>query len=142
MNKIDTLKPVMVTDATGYVAGELVRKLLTAGLTVHAPVRSPNDSEKLKYLNQIAKNKSGSVRYFKADLLEEGSYLESMQGCQIVFHTASPFTSDFEDPQKELVDPAFKGTRNVLESVNKTPFVKRVVLTSSIAAIYSDNADL
>jgi len=46
-----------------------------------------------------------------------------------------------KNPQKELVDPAKLGTRNVLESVNETPSVKRVVLTSSCAAIYSDASD-
>lgn len=142
MINVDISKPVMVTGATGYVAGQLVSKLLKAGLTVHAPVRNPKDPEKLKHLNRLASESPGTIKYFEADLLKEGSYLESMQGCQIVFHTASPFTSDVEDPQKELVDPALKGTANVLNSVNKTDSVRRVVLTSSVAAIYSDNADL
>ena len=48
-------------------------------------------------------------------------------------HTASPYTLDAKDPQKDLVDPAVKGTNNVLES--KAGTVKRVVLTSSMAAI-------
>ncbi len=46
------------------------------------------------------------------------------------------------DPQKELVDPAQLGTRNVLQEVKRTHSVERVVLTSSCAAIYGDNADL
>ncbi len=58
-----------------------------------------------------------------------------------MFHTASPFALNVKDPQKDLVDPAKLGTRNVLEEVNRQPSVKRVVLTSSCAAIYSDNAD-
>jgi nucleoside-diphosphate-sugar epimerase len=49
---------------------------------------------------------------------------------------------DVVDPQKELVDPAQLGTRNVLQEVNRTHSVERVVLTSSCAAIYGDNADL
>ena len=65
-----------------------------------------------------------------------------MQGCETVFHTASPFTIRVKDPQRDLVDPALLGTRDVLEQVNETPTVKRVVLTSSCAAIYGDNADL
>lgn len=59
-----------------------------------------------------------------------------------MFHTASPFTSKVEDPQRDLVDPALKGTRNVLNSVNATPSVERVVLTSSVAAIYGVPADV
>jgi nucleoside-diphosphate-sugar epimerase len=52
------------------------------------------------------------------------------------------FKIDVVDPQKELVDPAQLGTRNVLQEVNRTHSVERVVLTSSCAAIYGDNADL
>jgi nucleoside-diphosphate-sugar epimerase len=140
--KIDTTAPVMVTGATGYVAGWLVKRLLEEGLTVHAPVRDPKSKKKLKYLDALAEEAPGELRYFEADLLEEGSYAEAMDGCQVVFHTASPFKLDVKDPQKELVDPALLGTRNVLEEVNRTPSVKRVVLTSSCAAIYGDNADL
>jgi len=142
MTRIDRNAPVMVTGATGYVAGVLVRKLLEAGLTVHAPVRDPDNADKLKYLNDVAANAPGTLRYYKADLLNKGSYAEAMEGCELVFHTASPFFNSVEDPQKELVTPALEGTRNVLETANRIPSVKRVVLTSSCAAIYSECADL
>lgn len=139
---IDKTLPVMVTGATGYVAGWLVKRLLDEGFTVHAPVRNPDDSSKLKYLDEIAARSPGKIRYFKADLLQPGSYQEAMAGCQVVFHTASPFKIDVKDAQKELIEPAQLGTLNVLDTVNRTPSVKRVVLTSSCAAIYGDNADL
>ena len=142
MMNIDKNVPVMMTGATGYVAGWVVKMLLDEGMTVHAPVRDPHNPKKLKYLDRIAEKSPGGIIYFKADLLDRGSYAEAMAGCQIVFHTASPFKIDVADPQKELVDPAQLGTRNVLEEVNRTPSVKRVVLTSSCAAIYGDNADL
>ncbi|XQF90798.1 NAD-dependent epimerase/dehydratase family protein [Pseudoalteromonas espejiana] len=142
MTTIDKTKPVMVTGATGYVAGVLVKKLLEDGLTVHAPVRDLNNPEKLKYLNELADNSEGTIKYFAADLLKQGSYAEAMEDCELVFHTASPFTIDVKDPQKELIDPALLGTKNVLEEANRTASVKRIVLTSSCAAIYGDNADL
>ena len=142
MLQIDTTSPVMVTGATGYVAGWIVKRLLEEGVTVHAPVRDASNTGKLRYLNEIAASSPGEIRYFSADLLEEGSYAEAMAGCEIVFHTASPFFIGSSDPQKELVDPARLGTRNVLEEVNRTASVRRVVLTSSCAAIYGDNADL
>jgi len=139
---IDPQAPVLVTGATGYVAGRLVEKLLREGHTVHAAVRDPGNKEKLEYLDALAVALPGSLRYFKSDLLEEGSYAEAMAGCELVFHTASPFTSHVQDPQKELIEPAQVGTRNVLEQADRTPSVKRVVVTSSCAAIYGDNADL
>jgi len=138
---VDQSKPVLVTGATGYVAGWIVQRLLEEGVTVHAAVRNPGDSRKIRHLEELAAKLPGTLRFFKADLLDNGSFAEAMAGCAIVFHTASPFTLNVRDPQKELVDPALLGTRNVLESANRTPSVKRVVLTSSCAAIYGDNAD-
>ena len=131
--KINRDKPILVTGATGYVAGWLVKKLLEEGLTVHAAVRNPDNKRKLAHLNEIAANTPGSIRYFKADLLEEGSYAEAMAGCGLFYHTASPFSTDVKDPQKELIEPAVMGTSNVLMSATQTPSVKRVVVTSSCA---------
>ncbi|MCP9480379.1 NAD-dependent epimerase/dehydratase family protein [Shimia sp. CNT1-13L.2] len=139
--QIDTTSPVMVTGATGYVAGWIVKGLLDAGLTVHAPVRNPQNLGKVQHLLKMAENSPGTLRLFKADLLDEGSYAEAMQGCAIVFHTASPFSVNVKDPQTQLIDPAVKGTRNVLAEASRTDSVKRVVLTSSCAAIYTDAID-
>ena len=139
--KIDKSKPVMVTGATGYVAGWLIKRLLEDGITVHAAVRNPDKKEKLQHLDAIAEKSSGSIKYYKTDLLEMGSYAEAMNGCELVFHTASPFILKVEDPQKDLIEPAVIGTRNVLDQANKTESVKRVVLTSSCAAIHTDAID-
>ena len=142
MTTIDPQAPVLVTGATGYVAGRLVEKLLAEGHTVHAAVRDPENRDKLKYLDALAEQLPGSIRYFRSDLMEPGSYAEAMAECQLVFHTASPFTIDVQDPVKQLIEPAKLGTRNVLEQASATPSVRRVVVTSSCAAIYGDNADL
>lgn len=133
---------VLVTGATGYVAGWLIKRLLDEGVSVHAAVRDPSDKEKLRYLDKLAADSPGHIRYFKTDLLQKGSYKEAMDGCQIVFHTASPFIMTVKNPQKDLIEPALHGTQNVLEQANATDSVARVVLTSSCAAIYGDSADL
>lgn len=138
----DTTHPVLVTGATGYVAGWLVRRLLEEGFTVHAAVRDPSNQVKIAHLEKMASALPGSIAFFKADLLDEGSYDAAMAGCSVVFHTASPFTSNFTDPQRDLVDPAVNGTRNVLGSASRTPSVSRVVVTSSCAAIYGDTVDV
>lgn len=139
---IDPAKPVLVTGATSYVAGWLIKQLLEEGMTVHAAVRHPDRQEKIQHLSALAADNPGTLEFFKTDLLESGSYAEAMEGCELVFHTASPFIMDVKDPRKELVEPAVEGTRNVLEQANKTGSVKRVVLTSSLAAIYCDCSDL
>lgn len=141
MTSFFTDAPVLVTGATGYVAGWLVKELLDAGITVHAAVRDPDRKNKVAHLQEIAAGSPGTLRVFRADLLEEGSYAEAMAGCAIVFHTASPFTTSVKNPQRELIEPAVKGTRNVLETAARTASVKRVVVTSSCAAIYTDAID-
>ena len=142
MTQINPQAPIMVTGATGYLAGVIVKQLLEAGHTVHATVRNPDKVEGLKYLNAIAAATPGQIRYFKADLMDAASFEAPMVGCELVIHTASPFTLNVKDPQTELVDPAVNGVRNVLNAANATPTVKRVVMTSSCAAIYSTNADI
>ncbi|MGO4288661.1 NAD-dependent epimerase/dehydratase family protein [Chitinophaga sp. RAB17] len=141
MQKIDKSKPVLVTGANGYLASWLVKRLLEAGITVHAAVRDPDNNKKNGHLRAIAAATQGTIRFFQADLLQKGSYDMAMQGCELVFHTASPFFSSAKDPQKELIDPAVKGTENVLQAALLTSSVKRVVLTSSCAAIYTDAID-
>jgi dihydroflavonol-4-reductase len=141
MATIDTSAPVLVTGATGYVAGWVVQRLIAAGATVHAPVRDARNADKLKHLGAIAANGPGKIVYFEADLLKDGSYADAMRDCRVVFHTASPFTLKVKDAQKELVDPALLGTRNVLEQAKRTASVQRVVVTSSTVAIHTDAVD-
>lgn len=139
--KIDTSKPALVTGATGYVAGVIIQQLLEKGVTVHATVRDPSKTSRLEYLIEAANKSPGSIKFFKGDLLDTGSFEEAMKGCSTVFHTASPFTLSVSDPRKDLIEPAVKGTENVLETCNKTPSVKRVVVTSSVVAIFTDASE-
>ncbi|XP_021772106.1 cinnamoyl-CoA reductase 1-like [Chenopodium quinoa] len=127
-------KVVCVTGASGYIASWLVKLLLQRGYTVKATVRDPNDPKKVEHLRSLDGAKE-RLYLFPANLLEEGSFDAAVEGCEGVFHTASPLTYDFKDPQAELLDPAVKGTLNVLNSCAKVPSIKRVILTSSIAAV-------
>ncbi len=134
--------PVMVTGANGYVASWLVRELLRMGCTVHGTVRNPDDPRKRSHLDEMAEALPGTLRLFRADLLNPGDFQAAMDGCDRVFHTASPFRMNVADPQRDLIQPAVEGTRNVLEQANRTSSVHRLVLTSSVAAIYGDNIDI
>ncbi len=138
---IDTSRPVLVTGATGYVAGWIVKGLLDAGATVHAAVRDPGNAAKMGHLTALAEAAPGTLKLFSGDLNQPGSYADAMAGCGVVFHTASPFTRGVEDPQRDLVDPALGGTRDVLTTANAVDTVTRVVVTSSCAAIYTDASE-
>ncbi|KAJ0094373.1 hypothetical protein Patl1_17144 [Pistacia atlantica] len=97
-------------------------------------VTGASDDPKIKHLHELDGTKE-RLHIFKANLLEEGSFDSAVDGCEGVFHTASPVTFSANDPQAELIDPAVKGTLNVLRSCAKVQSVKRVVVTSSIASI-------
>jgi nucleoside-diphosphate-sugar epimerase len=60
---------------------------------------------------------------------------------EAVIHTASPFFIGHTDPVKQLLDPAIKGTVGILEAIKASaPSVKRVVITSSFAAVVNPDA--
>ncbi len=143
MRKIDKAKPVLVTGGSGYLASWIIKMLLEEGINVNATVRDPSNIQKGDHLNALAEASAGQLKLFKSDLLDTGSFDEPMQDCELVIHTASPFfITGIKNPEEELIRPAKEGTRNVLESAKKNPTVKRIVLTSSDAAIYGDNADI
>lgn len=134
---------VLVTGANGYVGSWIVKCLLDRGFQVHATVRDPKNESKIGHLHALAEHSPAKLSLFPADLLDVGGFDEAMAGCALVFHTASPFIArGVEDPVRELIEPARLGTRHVLEAANRTEAVKRVVLTSSVAAIYGDAADM
>lgn len=143
MQVIDQSKPILVTGGTGYLASWIIKQLLDEGKQVRTTVRDLSQKNKSAHLTALAIKSKGTLTFFEADLLKKGSFAEAMAGCELVIHTASPFKiSGLKNAQEELIEPALEGTKNVLESVNSTESVKRVVLTSSIAAIYGDAVDI
>lgn len=134
---------VMVTGASGYIAGWIVKYLLEAGHTVHATVRNPDKASTVAHLKAMADDSPGELKLFKANLLNKDDFDAPMKGCSVVIHTASPFImSGYSDAYEALVRPAVEGTRNVLNACNRTESVKRVVVTSSVAAVFGDSSDL
>ncbi|KAK9164848.1 hypothetical protein Scep_000039 [Stephania cephalantha] len=124
---------VCVTGAGGYLASWVVKFLLSKGYTVHGTVREPGDQRNAHLMK--LEGATEKLRLFKADLLNFGSLLEAIVGCEGVFHLASPVPStSVPNPEVELVEPAVTGTLNVLKASTKAK-VKRVVVVSSLAAI-------
>jgi nucleoside-diphosphate-sugar epimerase len=143
MDYINKEKPVLVTGGTGYIASWIIKFLLEDGYQVRTTVRDKNNKKKLDFIEDIKDQYKDKLTIFEADLLSEGSFDAAVEECELVIHAASPFkVQGIKDAEKELIEPARVGTKNVLESVNKADSVKRVVLTSSCAAIYGDNADI
>jgi len=136
--------PVLVTGGSGFVAGHLVHELLHSGFTVRASVRSLTNAAKVDPLRRIGGAFPGRLELFEADLLTPGAFDDAMEGCRFVFHVASPFLmpEKIRDGRAEMLLPALDGTRNVIAAVNRTPSVERLILTSTVGAIFGDYIDV
>ena len=134
MSQPITDQPVCVTGASGFIASRIVADLLAAGYRVRGTVRDASRTEKYAFLTDLP-GAAERLELVSADLLEPASFGPAVAGCPYVLHTASPYSMKVKDPQKDLVDPALEGTRAVLSACHHAGDVKRVVLTSSVAAI-------
>ncbi|KAK9928491.1 hypothetical protein M0R45_025624 [Rubus argutus] len=122
-----------VTGAGGFVGSWVVKLLLSKNCIVHGTVREPRD-DKYSHLKKLDKA-SENLKLFKADLMDYDSLHAAIEGCDGVFHVASPVpSSSVPNPEVELIAPAVKGTLNVLKASLEAK-VKRVVFVSSVAAV-------
>ncbi len=126
-------EPVCVTGASGFVGSQVVADLLERGHAVRGTVRNPSDHERYGFLLELP-GAAERLTLHCGQLLESGSFAEALEGCRWCIHTASPYLLDVDDPQRDLVDPAVRGTENVLQEALMAG-VERVVVTSSMAAI-------
>ena len=115
----------LVTGATGFVGGEIVKQLIGRGHQVAALVRSPGKAGILKALN---------VELHTGDITDRESLRGPMSGADGVFHVAAWYKVGVVEPQAEQIN--VEGTRNVLETMREMG-VARGVYTSTVA-VFSD----
>jgi len=129
---------VLVTGSTGYLAPHVIKILLDHGYRVRGTVRNLKDDKKIRPLKELAPKSDQHLELVEADLLKPESWINAVHGCRYVIHMASPFP--LKEPQNpdQIIKPAIEGTLNVLRACAKVGTVKRVVLTSSIAAVTGD----
>lgn len=120
---------VLVTGGTGFIAGHVIQELLTSGYTVRATVRS------------ATAGLPEQVETVRADLGADQGWAEAVAGCDYVLHVASPFPATVPDDENELIRPAVDGTLRVLRAAAAAGTVKRVVVTSSAAAVRFGDKD-
>ncbi|MEU8896722.1 aldehyde reductase [Nocardia sp. NPDC048505] len=127
---------VLVTGATGFVAGWVISELLEHGYAVRATVRDLAAPDKRAHLTA----RGGELEFVAADLERDAGWAEAVSGCAAVLHVASPFPATPPADERELIGPAVEGTLRVLRAAAAAGTVRRVVLTSSIAAIAHGHA--
>lgn len=135
------MQTILLTGGTGYLGAWVAKDLLEKGYTLRLALRDKSKTAKYDHLQKIADQNKGTLELWEADLLEQNAYHQAAEGADAIIHMASPFTLRFDDPEKELIQPALEGTRNVLAAANASSTVQKVVLTSSVAAIHGDNID-
>lgn len=111
----------------------ILKELLENGHRVRVITRSQSKGEHLRA--QFPKHASSIDVSLVSDQLKSGAYDEATKDIEAVIHTASPFIMNAKDNEEELIKPAIIMTMNMLNAAQKSPTVKRVILTSSIAAI-------
>ncbi|KAK1399262.1 Dihydroflavonol 4-reductase [Heracleum sosnowskyi] len=130
-------RTVCVTGASGYIGSWLVKRLLERGFHVRATVRDPGNEKKVKSLLELP-NSTTNLSLWKADLGEESSFDDAIQGCEGVFHVATPMELLYqEDPaeNEEIESTTLNGILSVMRSCSKAKTVKRFIYTSTTSTI-------
>jgi dihydroflavonol-4-reductase len=130
-------KKLLVSGASGYIAGHVAEQLLAAGHSVIGTVRDPNDKGKNGHL--LAMPGADRLTLVAADLNDPDPFTAHAD-VDVIMHLASPYSLNLKDAQRDLVDPAVQGTLSMMRAAAANPRVKRVVLTSSMAAV-TDSPD-
>ncbi|MCX2477974.1 aldehyde reductase [Pedobacter sp. MC2016-15] len=135
MENLAKQETVLVTGGTGFIALYCIQQLLQQGYTVKTTLRSLSRKDEVIGLLQEAGISSGEkLSFVEADLTKDNHWDEAVQGCTYVLHVASPFPAADPKDAEELIVPARDGALRVLKAAREAG-VKRVVLTSSFAAI-------
>lgn len=123
---------VLVTGATGFVAGHIVEILLAKNYTVHGTVRDVS-SPNCEFLREMNDTLPGTLHLFAADLRADRPFDRAVKGCTKMLHVASVVVNDGMS-NAEQVNTAVKGTESALEAA-RVAGVKDVVVTSSTATV-------
>ena len=138
-------RPVLVTGASGFIAKHICLQLLNAGYRVRGSVRSPDRIQDvvnaIKPQLTTIHDLDRRLKFVVVDLNSDVGWDQALEGTGAVIHSASPVPLDPLPNEIEIVRPAVDGTLRVLRAASKAT-VKRVILTSSIVAIYFSKLDV
>jgi nucleoside-diphosphate-sugar epimerase len=129
------MRTILVTGGSGFIGSHAILQLLAAGHRVRTTVRSLKREAELRAMLKTGGAEPGDrLSFVAADLENDAGWPEAVAGCEYVLHVASPLPPSVPKHEDELIIPARDGTLRVLRAARDAG-VKRVVLTSSFAAI-------
>ena len=135
--------PVAVTGCSGFTGAHMVRELVIHGYEVRACIRDASSwrgQDCVQYLQRLPRVEIVDG----CDLFSTGSYHDAFAGCVGVFHTAAVLGNSADgksqpkgsgDVSQDIYDGGMVGTQNVLDAINDSNSVNRLVYTSSMAAV-------
>ncbi|ANB13596.1 carbonyl reductase (NADPH-dependent) [Sugiyamaella lignohabitans] len=127
---------VLVSGASGFIAAHVIQQFVESGYKVVGTVRNQTSIDNFKKTSTYQQYSDYIRLEIVADISAAGAFDEAVKGVDGVIHTQSPFVLNVQDNEKDLLIPAIQGTVGILKSIKENnPFVKRVVVTSSFAAI-------
>ena len=129
---------VLVTGATGFVAGHCIGDLLARGYDVRGTVRNLKTAD-VAHLRPAIDSASGAFDLAEATLDADDGWAEAVRGCDYVLHVASPIPFKAPRHEDELIRPAVDGTTRVLTAAARAG-VRRVVCTSSLDVVTRNSA--
>src|SRR5271168_3958487 len=126
---------VLVTGGSGFIGAHCILRLLEAGYAVRTTVRNLGREGEVRAMLKVGgAEPGGQLSFVAADLEKDAGWPEAIAGCEYVLHVASPLPPSVPKHENEIIVPAREGTLRVLRAARDAG-VKRVVLTSSFAAI-------
>jgi nucleoside-diphosphate-sugar epimerase len=126
---------ILVTGGSGFIGSHAILQLLGLGHRVRTTVRNlAREGDVREMLRQGGAEAGDKLTFFAADLENDAGWPAAVAGCEYVLHVASPFPANIPKHEDELIVPAREGALRVLRAA-RAAGVKRVVLTSSFAAI-------
>jgi nucleoside-diphosphate-sugar epimerase len=135
-SETNTQPTVLVTGANSFYAGAIIDLLVARNFHINGTVRSASSIPPLQALHD-----SSFTPFLVPDITVPHVFDAAAQNCIAIFHVASPVPSSFQSAEQEVLLPAINGVTSIMDTASRTPTIKRIILTSSVAAIITPSIE-